>query len=151
MGMRRAALLSCVVLMLCCAGCVSPVADAGASEDDIRLWPLIYRTPSETDILFSVAGFKDDGSAHVFPVFWGEDYFHVAPLVWTWDDNIIAAPLGWRVHGNQGVGLVWWGDDYFHVPPVLWHWRDLTLVLPLDWTDIVLLRGPQAEAGGADR
>jgi len=72
-------------------------------------------------------------SGHVVPAFWGEDYFHLVPLVWSWDENVVVVPLGWKVHADHGVGLVWWGENYAHVPPVFWHWDDNTILLPLAW------------------
>ncbi|MCL1921019.1 MAG: hypothetical protein FWG50_08070, partial [Kiritimatiellaeota bacterium] len=38
---------------------------------------------SEVNALWPLAHFSLNGNgSHVFPVFWGKDYFHVAPLYW---------------------------------------------------------------------
>ena len=67
------------------------------------------------------------------PIWWGNDYFHLAPLYWSWNGNRLLLPLAWNLHGNKGVGPVWWGQNHFHVAPLFWSWNEDWLLFPLAW------------------
>jgi len=81
--------------VLCLAGSITlaqPAAWDAPEESTVPLWPLFYHRTSadgerKTTALFSGYGvFRDpDGteSGRAFPVFWGEDYLHAFPLLWT--------------------------------------------------------------------
>ena len=47
------------------------------------------------------------------PFLWGEDYFHVAPLFWSWEDDWLFLPLAYVIGPLLGFGLlgvwVWQG------------------------------------------
>ena len=71
-----------------------------------------------------------EGDKGVLPVLWGENYFHVVPLYWHWDNNYLLFPVGWKIGDDKGVGPVWWGKNYFDVFPLYWQWNDKKLILP---------------------
>jgi len=83
------------------------------AEKRVNLWPAFYYREPVVSVLWPVTQFdRGSGSGHVFPVFWGEDYFVVFPEVWWFEDG-------------KGVLPVFWGDDHLVVFPVVW-WMDKT-------------------------
>lgn len=136
----RAALI-CLLAPLSLAGAAATTnaGEGSGPGTNIRLGPILHHVhepdgTTETEILFETFRVTRDASGRTrgqaFPVFWGNDYFHVFPLFWHWDDNFLLIPVAWQVGPDGGVGVVLWGSDYFHVAPLYWHWEHKTLIFP---------------------
>jgi len=89
-----------------------------AYQQAVKLYPIIYLAETadgvDCEALLSLIGHHRHGdrdSNRVFPVFWGNDFFHIAPLFWSWENNWVLLPIGGKVGDGRAVGLVWWGPD----------------------------------------
>ena len=152
------------------------VTYTGKAEDRVNLWPLAYwREPvgsvawpliswgqdhfafrpvyshyeSEHNFLWPFGQYDSaSGEGHVFPVFWGKDYFDIFPVVWNhgdfhslfpllfWeeDDYLTFFPLAWwDINGGSFTLLPLFGhsrkSDWLF--PLWYHDKDTTLITPL--------------------
>ena len=123
--------LGMMAALLPAAGAASsPANDAG-----VPLWPVFYQSGDGRHGEAAACLYGWHGAnRHLGPVFWGKDYFHVAPLVWTTSDgDWLLIPLAWDINGKKGVGPVWWGKDYFSVFPLFWQQGE-NWILPGAWS-----------------
>ena len=142
------------------------VTYAGAPEDRVNLWPLAYWREPVGSVLWPMLSFSDDhfairplyshyGSEHnflwpfgqydaaekdgrVFPVFWGEYYFDVFPVVWNHRDFHSLFPLVFYTGKYFTLfPLVWWDidDQDFTLFPVFGHNKERDWIFPLYYHD----------------
>lgn len=62
-----------------------PIAEK--TDDHLAIRPLVSvygldQTQKVVSVLWPLSSFETGGSGYVLPVFWGDDYFNVAPLYW---------------------------------------------------------------------
>ena len=142
------------------------VTYAGAPEDRVNLWPLAYWREPVGSVLWPMFSFSDDhfairplyshyGSEHnflwpfgqydtankearVFPVFWGEHYFDVFPVVWIHRDFHSLFPLVFYTGKYFTLfPIVWWDidDQDFTLFPVFGHNKERDWIFPLYYHD----------------
>ena len=79
----------------------------------------------EFNFLWPLCQFDTKHDEHrIFPLFWGDDYFDVFPLVWNHRDSHCLFPLVW-----------WREDEYLDVFPLFWKSKSMLALLPLFYTD----------------
>ena len=142
------------------------VTYTGAPEDRVNLWPLAYWREPVGSVLWPMFSFSDDhfairplyshyGSEHnflwpfgqydaaekdgrVFPVFWGEHYFDVFPVVWNHRDFHSLFPLVFYTGKYFTLfPIVWWDidDQDFTLFPVFGHNKERDWIFPLYYHD----------------
>ena len=96
--------------LLLAAGGMGTAAATGVSTG-VGAWPIYYQSDDGKHVEAAVClcG-RHNEWRHVGPIFWGGDYFHVAPMYWSSGKNWVLIPAAWNVDGNKGVGPVWWND-----------------------------------------
>ena len=143
------------------------VTYTGREEDRVNLWPLAYWREPVGSVLWPMLSFSDDHFAfrpvysrykdehnflwpigqydtgsnkgRFFPVFWGEHYFHVFPLVWNDRDFHSLFPLFYYEEKDYMIlfPIVWWGieEKSFTLFPLFGHSPESDWVLPLFYRD----------------
>ncbi|MBQ6009561.1 MAG: hypothetical protein IJL17_13560 [Kiritimatiellae bacterium] len=142
------------------------VTYTGSPEDRVNLWPLAYWREPVGSVLWPMFSFSDDhfafrplyshyGAEHnflwpfgqydtadkegrVFPVFWGEHYFDVFPVVWNHRDFHSLFPLVFYTGKYFTLfPIVWWDidDQDFTLFPVFGHNKERDWIFPLYYHD----------------
>ena len=66
-------------------------------------------------------------------MWWGDDYFHVFPFFWHWDENWMLLPLAGQVDGCNALFPVFWDHDSLCVFPLFWKDGSDWVLLPMAW------------------
>jgi hypothetical protein len=74
---------------------VASLVACGATvrAEHVNLWPFYYADSGDVSIAWPLMSFTHDNDNRIFPVFWGDDYFSVFPLVSHVGHTWIVPPL----------------------------------------------------------
>jgi len=103
-----------------------PLTSFTDDHTTIRPFASVYKLDKEkhqVNVLAPLMQFDYDTDDHrVFPVFWGEDYFAVFPLVWSIEDVQGVFPVFWWENGLTVFPLAWYEkNNYCHFFPLWLH------------------------------
>lgn len=95
---------------------------------------------NEFNFLWPICQFdtrRDD--YRIFPIFWGDDYFHIFPVLWNFDDYHTLFPIVWYDEDesfNLFPLMFWnWKHDSFTLFPIYWHRPKSECLFPLFYHD----------------
>ncbi len=139
----------------------------GRPEDRVNLWPLAYWREPAGSVLWPMFSFSDDHFAfrpiysrygedqsflwpigqydsktrqgHLLPLFWGDDYFDLFPILWNHQDRHLLLPLAYyREKSYLAIcPLLWWdiAEDSLTLLPVFGHSKERDWLFPLYYSD----------------